>query len=61
MNLNDPIDITAVNTAVKAHSKDIISVEHQGADAMLRHMTPLTGITDSYTFTEAYFKSVSSK
>lgn len=35
MNLNDPIDITAVNTAVKAHSKDIISVEHQGADAML--------------------------
>lgn len=61
MNLNEPIDITAVNTAVKAHSKDIISVEHQGADAMLRHMTPLTGITDSYTFTEAYFKSVSSK
>lgn len=61
MNLNDPIDITAVNTAVKAHSSDIISVAHQGADAMLRHMTPVLNVTDSYTFTDAYFKSVSSK
>lgn len=61
MNFNDPIDITAVNTAVKAHSKKILAVDHQSADAMLRHMTPMVGITDSYTFTEAFFKSVSSR
>ena len=61
MNFNDPIDITAVNTAVKAHSKKILAIDHQAADAMLRHMSPMVGITDSYTFTEAYFKSVSSK
>lgn len=61
MNFNDPIDITAVNTAVKAHSKKILAIDHQAADAMLRHMTPMVGITDSYTFTEAFFKSVSSR
>ena len=61
MNFNDPIDITAVNTAVKAHSKKILAIDHQGADAMLRHMTPMTGITDSYTFTESFFKTVSSR
>lgn len=61
MNFNDPIDITAVNTAVKAHSKQILAIDHQGADAMLRHMTPMVGITDSYTFTEAFFKTVSSR
>ena len=61
MNFNDPIDITAVNTAVKAHSKEIIAINHQGADAMLRHMSPMVGITDSYTFTEAFFKKVSSR
>ena len=34
MNFNDPIDITAVNTAVKAHSKQIIAIDHQAADAI---------------------------
>ena len=61
MNFKDPIDITAVNTAVKMHSKEILAINHQGADAMLRHMTPIAGVTDSYTFTEAFFKNVSSR
>ena len=54
MNFNDPIDITAVNTAVKAHSKKILAIDHQAADAMLRHMSPMVGITDSYTFTRSF-------
>ena len=48
-NYNDPIDITAVNTAVKQHGKTLDAIPRLGADAILKHMTPLQGITDSYT------------
>lgn len=60
-NYNDPIDITAVNTAVKQHGKTLDAIPRLGADAILKHMTPLQGITDSYTFTKAVMKKVSSK
>lgn len=60
-NYNDPIDITAVNTAVKQHGKTLDAIPRLGADAILKHMTPLQGITDSYTFTKAVLKKVSSK
>ena len=60
-NYNDPIDITAVNTAVKKHGKTLDAIPRLGADAILKHMTPLQGITDSYTFTKAVLKTVSSK
>lgn len=60
-NYNDPIDITAVNTAVKKHGKTLDAIPRLGADAILKHMTPLPGITDSYTFTKAVLKTVSSK
>ena len=60
-NYNDPIDITAVNTAVKQHGKTLDAIPRLGADAILKHMTPLQGITDSYTFTKAVLKTVSSK
>lgn len=61
MNYQQPIDITAVNTAVVKHGKTLDAIDRLGASAVLKHMTPLQGITDSYTFTKASFTSVSSK
>jgi hypothetical protein len=46
---------------VKQHGKTLDAIPRLGADAILKHMTPLQGITDSYTFTKAVMKKVSSK
>jgi hypothetical protein len=61
MDLTKPIDITAVNTAVKKHGNEIQTIDNLDANAVLQHFSPMPGITDSYTFTNAWFKSVSSK
>ena len=61
MNYNDPIDINAVNTAVKKHGKTLDAIDRLGADEVLKHATGYGNITDSYTFTKAILKKVSSK
>jgi len=61
MNYNDPIDITAVNTAVKKHGKTLDAIDRLGADEVLRYATGYGDITDSYTFTKAILTKVSSK
>lgn len=61
MNYNDPIDITAVNTAVKKHGKTLDAIPRLGANEVLQHFTAFAGITDSYTFTKAVLQKVSSK
>lgn len=61
MNYQDPIDITAVNTAVKKHGKTLDAIDRLGANEVLQHATGYAGITDSYTFTKAIIEKVSSK
>ena len=61
MNYNDPIDITAVNTAVKKHGKTLDAIPRLGANEVLQHMSAYQDITDSYTFTKAVLQKVSSK
>lgn len=61
MNYKDPIDITAVNTAVKKHGKSLDAIDRLGADVVLRHATGYSDITDSYTFNKATLTKVSSK
>ena len=61
MNYNDPIDITAVNSAVKKHGKTLDAIDRLDADVVLRHATGMSDITDSYTFTKALLTKVSSK
>lgn len=61
MNYNDPIDITAVNTAVKKHGKTLDAIPRLGANEVLQHMSAYPDITDSYTFTKAVLQKVSSK
>lgn len=61
MNYNDPIDINAVNTAVKKHGKTLDAIDRLGADEVLKYATGYGDVTDSYTFTKALLKKVSSK
>lgn len=61
MNYKDPIDITAVNTAVKKHGKTLDAIDRLGADVVLRHATGYGDVTDSYTFTKSIITKVSSK
>lgn len=61
MNYNDPIDINAVNTAVKKHGKTLDAIDRLGADEVLKYTTGYGDVTDSYTFTKALLRKVSSK
>lgn len=61
MNYNDPIDINAVNTAVKKHGKTLDAIPRLGANEVLQHFSAYSDITDSYTFTKAVLQKVSSK
>ena len=47
MDFKAPIDITAVLTAVKKHKDILKAVDKLDASEVLRHFTPVPGITDS--------------
>lgn len=47
MDFKAPIDITAVLTAVKKHKNILKAVDKLDASEVLKHFTPVPGITDS--------------
>ena len=47
MDFKVPIDITAVLTAVKKHKDILKAVDKLDASEVLKHFTPVPGITDS--------------
>ncbi len=47
MDFNKPIDITAVLTAVKKHGKMLTAIDTLDASEVLKHFTPIPGVTDS--------------
>lgn len=61
MNFNDPIDITAVMTAVKKHKDLLKSIDRTSANEVLQHFTPMPGITDSIELGMVEGGSISSK
>lgn len=61
MNFNDPIDITAVLTAVKKHRNLLTAIDTLDASEVLKHFTPIPGITDSIELGKVEGGSVSGK
>lgn len=61
MDFKAPIDITAVLTAVKKHKDILKGVDVLDAFAILKHFTPIPGITDSIELGKVEGGSISSK
>ena len=61
MDFTAPIDITAVLTAVKKHRDILKAVDKLDANEVLRHFTPIPGITDSLELGKVEGGTVSSK
>ena len=61
MNFNDPIDITAVLTAVKKHRNLLTAIDTLDASEVLKHFTPIPGITDSIELGKVEGGTVSGK
>lgn len=61
MNFNDPIDITAVLTAVKKHRNLLTAIDKLDAFEVLKHFTPIPGITDSIELGKVEGGTVSGK
>ena len=61
MDFKQPIDITAVMTAVKKYKKELQSVDRLSASEVLQHMTPISGVTDSIELGKVEGGTVSSK
>ena len=61
MNFNAPIDITAVLTAVKKHKDILKAVDKLDANEVLKHFTPVPGITDSIELGKVEGGTVSGK
>ena len=61
MDFKTPIDITAVLTAVKKHKDILKAVDKLDASEVLKHFTPIPGITDSIELGKVEGGTVSSK
>ena len=61
MDFKAPIDITAVLTAVKKHKDILKAVDKLDASEVLRHFTPVPGITDSLELGKVKGGSISGK
>ena len=61
MDFKAPIDITAVLTAVKKHKDILKAVDKLDASEVLRHFTPVPGITDSLELGKVEGGSISGK
>lgn len=61
MDFKQPIDITAVLTAVKKHKDILKAVDKLDASEVLKHFTPVPGITDSLELGKVEGGSISSK
>ena len=61
MDFKAPIDITAVLTAVKKHKDILKAVDKLDASEVLKHFTPIPGITDSIELGKVEGGTVSSK
>ena len=61
MNFNDPIDITAVLTAIKKHRNLLTAIDTLDASEVLKHFTPIPGITDSIELGKVEGGTVSGK
>lgn len=59
--LTSPIDIQAVQTAVRAHGNLLVTLQTQTAAEILRHFTAMPGVHDSYTFGRTEVGSISRK
>ena len=61
MDFKAPIDITTVLTAVKKHRDILKAVDKLDASEVLKHFTPVPGITDSLELGKVEGGSISSK
>lgn len=61
MDLTTPIDITAVQTAVRAHGNLLVTIQSLAAAEILKHFTAMPGIRDSYTLGRTELGSISRK
>ena len=61
MDFKAPIDITAVLTAVKKHKDILKAVDKLDASEVLKHFTPVPGITDSLELGKVEGGSISGK
>lgn len=61
MDLQKPIDITAVITAVTAHQDVLNSVDHLAAEELLQHCTPIPAVQNSLTLGKVEGGTISSK
>lgn len=59
--LTAPIDITAVNQACYDHEDLLVTLDTQAAANVLKHFTPMSGITNSYMLGRTSVGSVSRK
>lgn len=58
---NGPIDITAVNTAVREHGNLLVAIDQESAGMLLQHFTAMPGVKDSYTFGRTLLGKISRK
>ncbi len=58
---NGPIDISAVNTAVREHGNLLVAIDQEDANMILQHFTGMPGVTDSYTFGKTLLGKISRK
>ena len=61
MELTKPIDITAVNTAVVKHKNVLVSIDRMQAGDVLKHCTPMPGITNSIVLGKVEGGTISKK
>ena len=59
--LTSPIDIQAVNGAVRAHGNLLVTLQSLTAAEILQHFTAMPGIRDSYTLGRTELGSISRK
>ena len=61
MDLTQPIDITAVMSAVKKHANLLNAIDRLDASEVLKHFTPMPGIRDSIELGKVEGGTISSK